>query len=110
MEIFNVNLCFGVFRAIIDIDEKQFINIRIVLMETRNHLATLYDVITKNIEKIKKPRNSHNEHMYWFHVPVICLISIGKFIVVERFVVVIMFNRIKLRTRFLYFFIISLNV
>jgi len=51
-------------RAIIDIDEKQFINIRLVLMETRNHLATLYDLITKNIEKIKKPRNSNTDHMY----------------------------------------------
>jgi len=51
-------------RAIIDIDEKQFINVRLVLMETRNHLATLYDLITKNIEKIKKPRNSNTDHMY----------------------------------------------
>lgn len=51
-------------RAIIDVDEKQFFNIRIVLMETRNHIATLYDLINKNYEKIKKPRNSNNEHMY----------------------------------------------
>ncbi|CAD5230482.1 unnamed protein product [Bursaphelenchus xylophilus] len=51
-------------RAILDVDEKQFINIRLVLMETRNHLATLHDMITKNLEKIKKPRSSHNEHMY----------------------------------------------
>jgi proteasome activator subunit 3 (PA28 gamma) len=51
-------------RAVVDIDEKQFINVRLVMMETRNHLATLYDLITKNAEKIKKPRNSNTDHMY----------------------------------------------
>jgi proteasome activator subunit 3 (PA28 gamma) len=52
-------------RAILDMDEKQFINIRLVLMETRNHLATLHDMITKNLEKIKKPRSTeHVLNMY----------------------------------------------
>ncbi|KAI6229718.1 hypothetical protein M3Y99_01147200 [Aphelenchoides fujianensis] len=51
-------------RAIIDTDEKQFINLRIVLMETRNHLATVHDLVMKNWEKIKKPRSSHIDQMY----------------------------------------------
>ncbi|VDK61375.1 unnamed protein product [Anisakis simplex] len=51
-------------RAILDMDEKQFINIRLVLTEMRNHFATLHDMITKNLEKIKTPRNNNIEHMY----------------------------------------------
>uniref|UniRef100_A0A1I8A4H1 Proteasome activator complex subunit 3 n=1 Tax=Steinernema glaseri TaxID=37863 RepID=A0A1I8A4H1_9BILA len=51
-------------RAIIDLDEKQFINIRLVLTEMRNHFATLHDMITKNLEKIKTPRSSNHDHMY----------------------------------------------
>lgn len=51
-------------RAILDMDEKQFINIRLVVLEMRNHFSTLYDLITKNIEKIKKPRNSNMEMLY----------------------------------------------
>jgi len=51
-------------RAIVDLDEKQFINIRLVLTEMRNHFATLHDMILKNMEKIKKPRSSNMENMY----------------------------------------------
>ncbi|KAL4002782.1 Proteasome activator pa28 beta subunit family protein [Acanthocheilonema viteae] len=51
-------------RAILDMDEKQFINIRLVLTEMRNHFATLHDMITKNFEKIKMPRSNNAEHMY----------------------------------------------
>uniref|UniRef100_A0A915Q597 Proteasome activator PA28 C-terminal domain-containing protein n=1 Tax=Setaria digitata TaxID=48799 RepID=A0A915Q597_9BILA len=51
-------------RAILDMDEKQFINIRLVLTEMRNHFATLHDMITKNLEKIKTPRSNNTEHMY----------------------------------------------
>jgi len=51
-------------RAIQDMDEKQFINIRLVLTEMRNHFATLHDMIMKNLEKIKKPRSNNAEHMY----------------------------------------------
>jgi len=51
-------------RAIQDLDEKQFINLRLVLLEMRNHYATLHDLIVKNLEKIRKPRNSNMEHLY----------------------------------------------
>lgn len=32
----------------------------------RNHFSTLHDMIMKNYEKIKTPRNSNMEHLYWF--------------------------------------------
>ncbi|GMT19404.1 hypothetical protein PFISCL1PPCAC_10701, partial [Pristionchus fissidentatus] len=51
-------------RAILDMDEKQFVNIRLIITELRNHFATLHDMITKNMEKIKKPRTSNMDHMY----------------------------------------------
>ncbi|CAI4230697.1 unnamed protein product [Auanema sp. JU1783] len=51
-------------KGILDMDEKQFINIRLVLIEMRNHYSTLHDVITKNLEKIKKPRNSNVDLLY----------------------------------------------
>jgi len=51
-------------RAILDVDEKQFINIRLVLIELRNHFSTLHDMITKNLEKIKKPRSTNMNNMY----------------------------------------------
>lgn len=38
-------------------------NFRLVILEVRNHYSTLHDLITKNMEKIKKPRNS-NMNMY----------------------------------------------
>lgn len=52
-------------RAMLDTDEKQFINIRLVLIEMRNHFATLHDMLCKNLEKIKKPRTSHADHMMY---------------------------------------------
>ncbi|CAD6198560.1 unnamed protein product [Caenorhabditis auriculariae] len=51
-------------RAILDMDEKQFINIRLIILEMRNHFSTLHDVIMKNYEKIKKPRTTNTEHLY----------------------------------------------
>lgn len=51
-------------RAMLDTDEKQFINIRLVIIELRNNFATLHDMLFKNLEKIKKPRTSHTELMY----------------------------------------------
>lgn len=51
-------------RAILDTDEKQFLNVRLVVMEMRNHYAALHDILTKNLEKIKRPRNNQTELMY----------------------------------------------
>lgn len=47
-----------------ELDEKQFLNLRLVVAELRNHYASLHDIIVKNLEKIKRPRNSNTESMY----------------------------------------------
>lgn len=47
-----------------EIDEKEFLSLRLILCELRNHYSILHDMILKNIEKIKKPRNSNIDGMY----------------------------------------------
>ncbi|XP_070565710.1 proteasome activator complex subunit 3-like [Ptychodera flava] len=51
-------------QTITELDEKEFISLRLVLLELRNHYSSLYDLITKNLEKIKKPRGSNTDSMY----------------------------------------------
>lgn len=51
-------------RTLEELDEKEFLSLRLVVCELRNHYATLHDIIFKNLEKIKKPRNSNSENMY----------------------------------------------
>jgi len=51
-------------RTIQEIDEKEFLSLRLVVAELRNHYATLHDMVTKNLDKIKTPRSSNNETMY----------------------------------------------
>ncbi|XP_030845991.1 proteasome activator complex subunit 3 [Strongylocentrotus purpuratus] len=51
-------------RSIIEIDEKEFINLRLTCLELRNTYLSLHDVITKNKDKIKKPRGNNTESMY----------------------------------------------
>jgi proteasome activator subunit 3 (PA28 gamma) len=47
-----------------EIDEKEYLSLTLVVAELRNHYATLHDIITKNLSKIKQPRNSNTENMY----------------------------------------------
>jgi len=49
---------------IIELDEKQYLSLRLIAAELRNHYSVLHDMILKNIEKIKKPRNSNLDGMY----------------------------------------------
>jgi len=52
-------------RTVLELDEKEFISLRLVLIELRNHYASLHDLISKNLEKIKKPRSTNNtDNMY----------------------------------------------
>ncbi|CAG2168600.1 unnamed protein product [Oppiella nova] len=51
-------------RTIQEIDEKEFLSLRLVVAELRNHYATLHDMVTKNLDKIKTPRSSNTENMY----------------------------------------------
>nr|VZI05053.1 unnamed protein product [Spirometra erinaceieuropaei] len=47
-----------------DMDEKQAISVRHVIMEIRNHYAVLHDMIVKNIDRIKVPRSNNTISMY----------------------------------------------
>ena len=40
-------------RNVAEIDEKEFIYLRLTVAELRNHYASLHDIVTKNLEKIK---------------------------------------------------------
>jgi len=51
-------------KLITELDEKEFLSLRIVVSEVRNHYAALYDLITKNMEKIVRPRTSNAENLY----------------------------------------------
>jgi len=51
-------------KLISELDEKEFLSLRIVVSEVRNHYAALYDLITKNMEKIVRPRSSNAENLY----------------------------------------------
>ncbi|KAG8565916.1 hypothetical protein GDO81_013030 [Engystomops pustulosus] len=51
-------------RTVTEIDEKEYISLRLIISELRNQYVTLHDMILKNIEKIKRPRNSNAETLY----------------------------------------------
>lgn len=51
-------------RTVQELDEKEFLSLRLVLCELRNHYSTLHDLVTKNLDKIKKPRSSNTDTMY----------------------------------------------
>ncbi|XP_018410782.1 PREDICTED: proteasome activator complex subunit 3 [Nanorana parkeri] len=51
-------------RTVTEIDEKEYISLRLIISELRNQYVTLHDMIFKNIEKIKRPRNSNAETLY----------------------------------------------
>ncbi|TKS92319.1 Proteasome activator complex subunit 3 [Collichthys lucidus] len=51
-------------RTVMEIDEKEYISLKIIVSELRNQYVCLHDMILKNIEKIKKPRNSNAEALY----------------------------------------------
>ncbi|XP_067932015.1 proteasome activator complex subunit 3-like isoform X1 [Watersipora subatra] len=51
-------------RAVQELDEKEFITLRLVCAELRNHYAGLHDIIMKNLDKIKRPRTQNTHNMY----------------------------------------------
>ncbi|XP_039296968.1 proteasome activator complex subunit 3 isoform X2 [Nilaparvata lugens] len=50
--------------AVRELDEKQYLSVWLVLCEIRNRYCTLHDIITKNLEKLKKPRSSNTDALY----------------------------------------------
>uniref|UniRef100_A0A673L1M6 Proteasome activator complex subunit 3 n=1 Tax=Sinocyclocheilus rhinocerous TaxID=307959 RepID=A0A673L1M6_9TELE len=51
-------------RTVSEIDEKEYISLKIIVSELRNQYVTLHDMILKNIEKIKRPRSSNSDALY----------------------------------------------
>jgi len=51
-------------RTVAELDEKEFVSLRLIVHELRNNYVSLHDMIMKNLDKIKKPRNSNAEHIY----------------------------------------------
>uniref|UniRef100_A0A8C5KQM8 Proteasome activator complex subunit 3 n=1 Tax=Jaculus jaculus TaxID=51337 RepID=A0A8C5KQM8_JACJA len=50
--------------TVTEIDEKEYISLRLIISELRNQDVTLHDIILKNIEQIKWPRSSNAETLY----------------------------------------------
>jgi proteasome activator subunit 3 (PA28 gamma) len=51
-------------RSVQSLDEKQFVSLRFVALELRNHYTSVHDLLMKNLEKIKKPRSNQTNSMY----------------------------------------------
>ena len=47
-----------------ELDEKEYVSLKLVMCEIRNHYSTLHDIIMKNLDKIKKPRTSNVDNLY----------------------------------------------
>lgn len=45
------------YQSVIEYDQMEYTNLKIGLVDLRNHYAVLHDIITKNLEKIQKPRS-----------------------------------------------------
>uniref|UniRef100_A0A8C3SJB3 Proteasome activator PA28 C-terminal domain-containing protein n=1 Tax=Chelydra serpentina TaxID=8475 RepID=A0A8C3SJB3_CHESE len=55
----------GDYRQLVhELDEAQYTEIRLMVMEIRNLYAILYDIVVKNFEKIKKPRGETKGMIY----------------------------------------------
>eukprot|EP01114_Cavostelium_apophysatum_P019206 TRINITY_DN6125_c0_g1_i1.p1 TRINITY_DN6125_c0_g1~~TRINITY_DN6125_c0_g1_i1.p1 ORF type:complete len:249 (+),score=56.87 TRINITY_DN6125_c0_g1_i1:119-865(+) len=50
-------------QSVVELDEKEFINLRLCALDLRNNYAILHDMIVKNLEKLKQPRTSHRENL-----------------------------------------------
>lgn len=46
------------------LDEEEYQEIHLMVMEIRNAYAVLYDIILKNFEKLKKPRGETKGMIY----------------------------------------------
>lgn len=46
--------------SVVELDQKEYVSLKLCCADLRNNYAILHDVITKNWEKIKKPRSTNN--------------------------------------------------
>jgi len=52
-------------KSVQELDEKEYVNLKLSCLDLRNNYAILYDMITKNMDKIRTPRtSSHLNSMF----------------------------------------------
>ncbi|XP_049866837.1 proteasome activator complex subunit 3-like [Pectinophora gossypiella] len=51
-------------RAVRELDEKQYLSLWLTMCEVRNRYCVLHDIVTKNLDKIKRPRTSNTDALY----------------------------------------------
>uniref|UniRef100_A0A8C2LA13 Proteasome activator PA28 C-terminal domain-containing protein n=1 Tax=Cricetulus griseus TaxID=10029 RepID=A0A8C2LA13_CRIGR len=51
-------------QLVLELDEAEYQDILLMVMEIRNAYAVLYDIILKNFEKLKKPRGETRGMIY----------------------------------------------
>jgi len=51
-------------RAVVELDEKEYLSLWLVVCEIRNRYSSLHDIVIKNMDKLKKPRSSNAESLY----------------------------------------------
>lgn len=52
-------------QSVVECDHMQYVSLRLSAIELRNHYATLFDVVFKNIDKILQPKNEGGmQHIY----------------------------------------------
>jgi len=49
-------------KGVEELDEKEYVNLKLSCLDLRNNYAILYDMITKNMDKIRTPRGSSHLH------------------------------------------------
>jgi len=47
-------------QCVLELDDKEFVNLRFCALDLRNNYAILHDIIIKNLEKLKTPRSSNH--------------------------------------------------
>ncbi|XP_061179916.1 proteasome activator complex subunit 3-like [Saccostrea echinata] len=52
-------------QAVRELDEKEYVSLRLICCEVRNHYASLHDLVLKNIDKIKKPRSANADSLIY---------------------------------------------
>lgn len=52
-------------QSVVELDEKEFINLKLCAVDLRNNYAILYDMIGKNLQRLEQPRPSnHMQQMF----------------------------------------------
>jgi len=51
-------------RSLYELEEEQFQNVRLCSLDVRNNYNVLYDLIHKNLEKLRFPRTSHASSLF----------------------------------------------